>query len=88
MPDQREAAARSVAEIIGAIDLLDAKERERLYLRLLMSRAGSPALSSALASPSGPPTASGHAATALPNPVLFEYVSSHFSFPSRARSIT
>lgn len=69
MPDQREAAARSVAEIIGAIDLLDAKERERLYLRLLMSRAGSPALSSALASPSGPPTASGHAATALPNPV-------------------
>ncbi|MBL8621835.1 MAG: hypothetical protein JNK64_11045 [Myxococcales bacterium] len=56
MPDPRQGAAAAVANIIAAIDQLDERERQRLYVQLLASR--------------GPPPTStrpGQAATVLPN---------------------
>ena len=43
MPDPRQGAARSVAEIIAAISQLSPAEREQLYITLLYGRARPPA---------------------------------------------
>ncbi len=71
MPDPRQGAAAAVANIIAAIDQLDSKERERLYVSLLTLRgAPSGGAASKTANTSSPNrvTVLANAATVLANP--------------------